>query len=77
MDEARIQSFVEYVLRPLSEDWRLILEKLATLNIGITQQTIKQVCLTIGVWHLGCEVIRAVCYVAVTWVICQTIKYCL
>lgn len=73
LDTARVSAFVEYVLRPLSEDWRLILEQLKSLNIGITQQTIKQTCFVLGLWHLGGEVIRAICYILITWIVCQTI----
>ena len=73
MNEQRIATFVEYVVRPLSEDWRLILEQVKSLNIGLTQQTIKYTCTTIGLWHLIGEVIRALCYIVVTWIICQTI----
>lgn len=74
MDESRIAAFVEYVLRPLSEDWRLILEQLKSLNIGITQQTVKQTCFALGLWHLVSECIRALCYIIITWIACQTIQ---
>ena len=73
MDETRIAAFVEYVVRPLSEDWRLILEQIKSLNIGLTQDTIKQTCVAIGLWHLTGEMIRASCYIIITWIICQTI----
>lgn len=74
MDETRIAAFTEYVLRPLSEDWRLILEQLKSLNIGITQETIKETCFALGLWHLIGEIIRAVTYVVITIVICRTIQ---
>ena len=73
MDEARIAAFTEYVLRPLSEDWRLILEQVKSLNIGLTQETIKETCFALGLWHLAGEVIRAACYITVTLIVCQTI----
>ena len=73
MDATRIAAFTEYVLRPLSEDWRLILEQVKSLNIGLTQETIKQTCFALGLWHLVGETIRASCYIIVTWIVCQTI----
>ena len=74
MNAQRIAAFIEMVLRPLSEDWRLILEQLKSLNIGLTQETIKQTCFALGCWHLLGEIIRACSYVAVTWVNCETLK---
>lgn len=74
MDETRIAAFTEYVLRPLSEDWRLILEQLKSLNIGLTQDTIKETCFALGLWHLTGEIIRATTYVIITIVICRTIQ---
>lgn len=73
MDETRIAAFTEYVLRPLVEDWRKILEELRSLNIGITQQTVKQACFALGLWHVLGEVIRAVCYVLIVWIVCHTV----
>ena len=73
MNEQRVAAFVEYVLRPLSEDWRQILEQLASLKIGLTQETLRKMAITLGCWHVLCESIRAVSYIMVTWIICQTI----
>ena len=74
MIEQRIAAFVEYVLRPLSEDWRLILEQLKSMNVGLTPRLIKQTCLVLGCWHLIGELVRAASYIAVTWLICQTVQ---
>lgn len=74
VDENRIRAFTEYVLRPLSEDWRKILEELRSLNIGLTQQTVQEICLALGLWHLAGELIRAACYLGIVWIICQTIQ---
>ena len=74
MEETRIAAFTEYVLRPLTEDVRLIIEQLKSLNIGITQETIKDTCFALGLWHLTGEVIRAVTYIFITIVICRTIQ---
>lgn len=74
MDETRLAAFVEYVLRPLSEDWRLILEQLKSLNIGLTQETIRKTCIALGCYHLLGEVIRAMCYIVITWIVCQTVQ---
>ena len=74
MNDQRIAAFVEYVLRPLSDDWRQIMEQVRSLNIGITQETIRRTCFALGLWHLTGEVIRAVCYVVITWIVCQTVR---
>ena len=73
MTPERIGAFIEYVMRPLTEDVKLILEQVKSLNIGLTQETIKETCFALGLWHLGGEVIRAVCYILITWIVCQTI----
>ena len=67
-------AFVEYVLRPLSEDWRLILEKVKELDLPLTPDLIQRTAMALGLWHVLGEVIRAVCYVAVTWIVCQTVQ---
>ena len=74
MNLERIGAFVEYCLRPMSEDWRQILEQLRSLNIGITQQTVKDVTFALGLWHLAGEVIRAVSYVAIAWLVCRAVQ---
>ena len=74
MDETRIAAFTEYVLRPLSDDWRAILDQVKSLNIGLTQNTIKDTCFALGLWHLTGEIIRAVTYVLITLIICHTIQ---
>ena len=73
MLDARIQAFVEYVLRPLSEDWRQILEELRSLNIGLTAETVKDVAFALGLWHLTGELIRACSYVAIAWLVCHAV----
>ena len=69
----RIGAFVEYVAQPLTEDIRLILEQLRSLNIGLTQETIKSTCFALGLWHLAGELIRAASYIIITWILCQTV----
>lgn len=67
-------AFVEYVARPLTEDWRIILEELRQLNIGLTQQMMKDVTVALGLYHLLTEIVRGLTYIAVTWIICQIVK---
>ena len=74
MNEQRIAAFVEYVLRPLSEDWRIIIEKVKELDFPITPGLIQRTAMALGLWHMCGEVIRAISYVAVTWLICQTVQ---
>ena len=73
MSLERWGAFLEYVIRPMSEDWRQILDQLKSLNIGITQQTVKEVTFALGLWHLGGEVLRAVTYIVVVWMVCQAV----
>ena len=73
MNEARVGAFVEYVLRPLSEDWKLILEQLKSLNIGITQETITRITFGLGLWHVTGEIIRGLTYITIVWLVCQVL----
>ena len=73
LNEERVGAFVEYVLRPLSEDWRAILDQLKSLNIGITQQTVKEVTFALGLWHLTGELLRAVTYIVVVGMVCHAV----
>ena len=74
MNLERIGAFTEYVIRPMTEDIRQILEQLRSLNIGITQQTVKDVTFALGLWHLMGEVIRAISYVAIAWLVCRVVQ---
>lgn len=73
MDQ-RVAAFIEYVVRPLSEDWRLILQEAKALNIGVTQQTVKEITIALSLWHLTGEILRAITYIAITWLVCHTIQ---
>ena len=75
LNEERVGAFVEYVLRPLSEDWRAILDQLKSLNIGITQQTVKEVTFALGLWHLTGELLRAVTYIVVVMLVCNAVVH--
>ena len=72
--DTRVAAFAEYVLRPLTDDIRQILEQLRSLNIGITQQTVKEVTMALGLWHLAGEVIRAISYVVIVWLVCRVVQ---
>ena len=72
--DTRVAAFIEYVARPLTEDIRLILEQLKSLNLGITDQAIKDAVIGLGRWHLVGELIRAGTYIIVTWLICLTVR---
>ena len=75
LNEERVGAFVEYVLRPLSEDWRAILDQLKSLNIGITQQTVKEVTFALGLWHLAGELLRAITYIVVVMLVCNAVVH--
>ena len=70
----RVAVFTEYVVRPMSEDWRLILEKIQELHLPITPDLIQRTAVALGLWHVIGEIIRAVSYIAVTLIICQTVR---
>ena len=74
MNDARLAAFVEYVLRPLSEDWRLILDRLEALHLGPTQETIRRLTVWLALWHLCGELIRAISYVTIVWIVCHTVQ---
>lgn len=65
MDIKQIGAFVEYVVRPLSDDWRQILEKMQELKLPITEKAIKQVCIALGFFNLIKEIIRSITYVVI------------
>ena len=75
MNPERIGAFLEYVMRPLSEDWRAILDQLKSLNIGITQQTVKEVTFALGLWHLAGELLRAITYIVVVMLVCNAVVH--
>ena len=75
MNPERIGAFLEYVMRPMAEDWRAILDQLKSLNIGITQQTVKEVTFALGLWHLTGELLRAVTYIVVVMLVCNAVVH--
>lgn len=70
----RVGAFVEYVIRPLSEDWKVILDQLKALNIGVTPELLKQTTIALGLWHLAGELLRALCYITIVVIVCQTLQ---
>ena len=73
MDPKQLAAFAEYVVRPLSEDWRKILEELRALQLPITPQEIRRLAVWLGCWHLLVELLRAVTYVTIAVVVCHTV----
>lgn len=71
--DTRLAAFVEYVVRPLSDDWRQILEQLNKLQLPLTESFLKHSLFYLGCWHLAGECIRAVSYIVVTTIICRTL----
>lgn len=70
-------AFVEYVIRPMSEDWKIILEQAKQLNLPLTESLLKKLTLAFGLWHLTGEILRALTYIGIAWIVCQTlIKIC-
>ena len=71
--QEQLAAFVEYVCRPMVEDIRIILEKAKQLELPITESLIKRVALSLGLFHLAGEFIRAACYIVIIWIICLTV----
>ena len=67
--DTRLAAFCEHVIRPTTADFLQIVQELKSLNIGITQETIKQVSVALGLWHITGEVLRALTYIIITWII--------
>ena len=72
MLDTRIAAFVEYVARPLVADIRGIVDEFKTLNVAVSEAMLLKIAIALGLWHITGEVIRALCYVAITWIICGT-----
>ena len=77
MNDERLAAFIEYVIRPLSDDWRQILDRIKGLNIGLTQESVRKICFSLGIWHLIGELIRATSYILIVWIVCQTLPHLL
>ena len=65
-------AFAEYVIRPMTEDIRIILEKLKELSPPLSEPLVRQVGLGLLLAHLAGEFLRAVTYIAITFLVCQT-----
>ena len=74
MDAKAIAAFVEYVGRPLLEDVRLILEKLEVLKLPIERQDIERAVKSLIVLHLVGEILRAITYISIGWLVCATVR---
>ena len=72
--DTRVAAFTEYVLRPMTEDIRIIIEQVKELDFPITPGLIQSTAMALGLWHLAGEIIRALSYLGITWIICQTVQ---
>ena len=73
LDPKKLASFTEYVLRPLTEDIRKILHEARRLQVQVTGQQLKDLAWCLGCWHLLGEGLRALTYLAIAWLVCQTV----
>ena len=74
MDAKAIAAFIEYCCRPLLEDVRLILEKLEELKLPIERQDIERAVKSLIVLHLVGEILRAITYISIGWLVCATVR---
>ena len=72
MSPIRIAAFVEYVLRPLTDDLKQILEQLNKLGFHYDPETLNSVARHLMLCHLGLELLRNVVYLIMTGLICWT-----
>ena len=69
----KIQAFLEYVIRPLTDDIRQILEKLKELNLPISEKLITDTLNSLIYTHITTEIIRWITYVTITSIVCYTV----
>ena len=65
-------AFTEYVLRPLTDDLKQILEQLGKLGFAYDARAFMSVTHCLVLYHLGLEVFRNVVYLLMTSLICWT-----
>ena len=65
-----VKAFTEFCLKPLTDDFRQILEKAKELNLPISEGLIRDISSKLVVYHLWGEFIRAFTYVLVAALVC-------
>lgn len=71
MNVERMGAFVEYCVKPITDDVREILERGERLGLFSDPAVIKKAVLLLGVAHFLSELIRAGTYIVITWLICE------
>lgn len=64
-------AFVEYVVRPMTEDWRLILDRMVELKLVPTQENLKAIGKQIAMAHVVSECVRAAVAITIAWLVCR------
>lgn len=77
MTPERIGSIVEFLVRPLVEDIRVILEKLKELNFPLSERVVKDTVDTCIFGIVITELLRALTYLAITVIVCVTVFHVL
>ena len=73
----QIKAFAEYVIRPMTDDIRQILEKAKELNLPISEKLIMDVTHTLTITYLVGELLRLITYIAIVVVVCITVTHVL
>lgn len=73
MELRQLAAFCEYVVRPMSEDWRTILEKVQELKLPLHPELIRDIVAWCLVTHVLLEVVKWAVYVSITWLVCRTV----
>lgn len=72
MSPLRIAAFVEYVVRPLTDDLKQILEQLNKLGFRYDTETILNMVRHLVICHIGLELLRSSVYLLMAGLVCWT-----
>ena len=73
----KMAGFVEYTMRPLTEDVKEIVKALEKIGPPFTKDIIYEVAGKIALVHLACRIIEYASYIAITYIVCSTVIHVL
>lgn len=73
----RVGAIAEYVMRPLVEDVRVILEKLKELNFPLSERVVKDTVDSCIFGIVIAEFMRMITYITITVIVCVTVFHVL
>lgn len=72
MSPVRLAAFVEYVVRPLMEDFKQILEQLKALGFRYDAETLFNTAKHLMICHIGLELFRNLIALLIAGLVCWT-----